>query len=63
MSELQALDLAQNRPIHGIGGGGGRGAAVGLGQLVPSAKKQATEKWLTQLQHGAGVGRGTEQWE
>ena len=34
-------------------GEGARGAAVGLGQLAPSARKQATEKWLTQLQHGA----------
>lgn len=39
-------------------GEGGRGAAAGLGQLVPSAKKQATEKWSTQLQHGASGGRG-----
>lgn len=38
--------------------GGGGGAAVGLGAAGSLCQETATEKWLTQLQHGArGWGR------
>lgn len=37
--------------------GGGEGAAVGLGAAGPLCQETATEKWLTQLPHGA-VGAG-----
>lgn len=42
--------------------GGGDGAAVGLGAAGPLCQETATEKWLTQLQHGArrSGGQGSE---